>query len=175
MMPRADTAWTYIQNRFDGSVDFNRNWKDYKNGFGNIDGEHWLGLENIHKLTHGRPMDIRLDAVDFEGSKKWVTFKNFSIENEANYYRLIHDDWRLNMNGMEFSTPDVDRDTYVEGNCAEDYSSGWWHGNCFRMNFNGVYRNTPTPPGMRQGIVWKSWKTENVLLKEASIMIRRPR
>ena len=27
----------------DGSVDFNREWEDYKNSFGSSDGEFWAG------------------------------------------------------------------------------------------------------------------------------------
>ena len=36
-------GWTVLLKRQDGSVDFYRNWADYKNGFGDFEGEHWLG------------------------------------------------------------------------------------------------------------------------------------
>ncbi|XP_028127853.1 angiopoietin-4-like isoform X2 [Diabrotica virgifera virgifera] len=46
-------GWTYIQNRFDGSQDFYLPWRDYKFGFGDLDGEFWMGLENIYHMTEG--------------------------------------------------------------------------------------------------------------------------
>jgi hypothetical protein len=45
-------AWTVIQRRINGTIDFYREWNDYKNGFGDLQTEFWLGNEKIHQLTN---------------------------------------------------------------------------------------------------------------------------
>ena len=73
-------GWTVFQRRQDGSVDFYRNWTDYKNGFGNMSGEFWLGLENIKRLTKDNDKELRVDLEDFEGEKRYAKYETFKVE-----------------------------------------------------------------------------------------------
>ena len=41
---RDDGPWTVVQRRFNGDLDFYKEYTDYQQGFGSISGEHWLGL-----------------------------------------------------------------------------------------------------------------------------------
>ena len=43
-------GWIVIQRHItDGIVNFTRNWENYVNGFGDLDGEFWIGLNNIYQ------------------------------------------------------------------------------------------------------------------------------
>ncbi|RUS91849.1 hypothetical protein EGW08_000420, partial [Elysia chlorotica] len=45
-------GWTVIQRRTKGDVFFNRDWESHKNGFGQVDGDFWLGNDAVHILTY---------------------------------------------------------------------------------------------------------------------------
>ena len=59
-------GWTVFQRRLDGPVDFHRDWKAYKEGFGSLSGEFWLGNDNLHRLTDVNDVMLRVDLEDFE-------------------------------------------------------------------------------------------------------------
>ena len=84
-----DGGWTVFQKRIDGSVDYNLNWSDYKHGFGNLNGEFWLGLERIHHLTSDNNSMLRVDMENFEGESAHAEYSLFGVRSEHDKYRLI--------------------------------------------------------------------------------------
>ena len=64
---------------------FNRDWHDYKYGFGDPDQEVWLGNENIHLLTNSEDYELMVELVDFEGNIRFGFF--FS---KRTYYLLTY-------------------------------------------------------------------------------------
>ena len=77
-----------FQKRIDGSVDFYRGWADYKNGFGNLNGEFWLGLDKIHRLTNSERYQLRVDLEDIEGKTAYAEYDMFAITSERTKYKL---------------------------------------------------------------------------------------
>ena len=81
-------GWTVIQKRLDGSVDFYRGWADYKRGFGNLNGEFWLGLGKMHRLTKTAANRIRVDLEDLDGNTVYADYDMFAVANESVKYQL---------------------------------------------------------------------------------------
>lgn len=42
--------WTVILKRDDGVMSFYRNWIEFKNGFGNVYAEFWIGLDKLREV-----------------------------------------------------------------------------------------------------------------------------
>ena len=81
-------GWTVFQRRQDGSENFYRGWKDYKNGFGDLNGNFWLGLDNIHRLTKSSKNVLRVDLMDFDYSKAYAKYETFAVASESEGYKL---------------------------------------------------------------------------------------
>ena len=76
-----------FQKRIDGSVDFFRGWADYKNGFGNLNGEFWLGLDKINRLTKTKSK-LRVDLEDTTGKTAYAEYDMFAVTSERTKYQL---------------------------------------------------------------------------------------
>ncbi|KAI8508054.1 hypothetical protein Bbelb_142940 [Branchiostoma belcheri] len=79
-MDTAGGGWTVFQRRFDGSVSFDKPWRDYRDGFGDVRGEFWLGLEAVHQIVSRETHDMRIVLGDFEGREAYADYSNFSTD-----------------------------------------------------------------------------------------------
>ncbi|XP_060079384.1 angiopoietin-related protein 7-like [Ylistrum balloti] len=141
-MDTADGPWTVIQNRADGEVKFNRTWEEYKNGFGDLNGNFWLGNEAIHHLTL-KPSSLRIELVSGSNDDGHAQYSAFRVGSEMDNYRLSVSGFSGNISdamakhdGMQFSTFDRDNDQW-KWSCARASSGGWWYKNCVHANLNG--------------------------------------
>ncbi|XP_056100939.1 microfibril-associated glycoprotein 4-like [Rhinichthys klamathensis goyatoka] len=173
-------GWTVIQRRMDGSVNFYRPWNQYKRGFGNVESEYWLGLENMFQLTRNRNYILRVDLEDFEGRKGFALYSSFSVDCECNGYKLQVSgftdggagDSLAYHNNQKFSTFDKDQDV-DEKNCANMRLGAFWYGDCAYANPNGAYlwKNDDTHYAI--GVIWYTWKNNyTVNMKSISMKIK---
>ena len=168
-------GWTVFQRRQDGFVDFYRGWSDYKNGFGDLNGEFWLGLDKIHRLTK-QAQTLRIDLMDFSGRRVHADYRKFQISDESSKYSLTCTSYSGNAgdalsyhNGMAFSTKDNDNDKYYL-NCATLHKGAWWYLGCYYSNLNGPYLKNEKSTNY-QGIVWSSWQ-KAISLKFTEMKLR---
>jgi len=169
--------WTVFQRRMDGTVSFYRRYEDYKSGFGNAEGEYWLGLENLYHLTYRRT-ELRVDMEDFSaiGSSAFAQYFSFEVDSEAYGYMLHVDrfqdggagDSLSHHNGQKFSAPDFDQDSSAL-HCAKDNLGGYWYGNCDTSNPNGLYLLAGDTRTF--GLEWDTWRG-GASLKTISMKIR---
>ncbi|XP_067109052.1 tenascin-R [Osmerus mordax] len=158
-MTTDEGGWIVFQRRQNGLTDFSRKWSDYRVGFGNLEDEFWLGLDNIQKIaTQGR-YELRIDMRDGQESV-YANYDKFAIGDARNLYKLRIGEYNGTAGdslsyhqGRPFSTKDRDNDIAVT-NCALSYKGAWWYKNCHRANLNGKYGESRHS----QGINWYHWK-----------------
>ena len=160
-------GWLVVQRRKDGSVDFNRSWVDYEDGFGSLTGEFWYGLRPLHCLTNQGQWEMCIDFTLTDGTNSYLSYSSFKIGPASSNYKLSISGYNgiassdpfssHPLNGMPFTTKDRDNDNWNDNfNCALDNvgnAGGWWYNVCSHTFLNHQYKNTY---GIRISGSWKS-------------------
>ncbi|XP_022123991.2 protein scabrous [Pieris rapae] len=136
---------TLLQRRYNGTIEFNREFSEYVQGFGDASSEFWLGLQTMHEITADNCSSMRIDMTDIYGSVWYAQYDHFSVGDAGSGFVLDVSGFKGNasdafeyQNHMEFSTIDRDRDI-SNTHCAANYEGGWWFSHCQHVNINGKY------------------------------------
>ncbi|XP_071795932.1 microfibril-associated glycoprotein 4-like [Asterias amurensis] len=171
-------GWTVFQRRQDGSVNFFRLFAEYQEGFGNLEGEFWLGNDKLNRLTSQTNYELRVDLEDFEGGSAYQVYRSFNIGDVDSNYRLsvssstgTAGDSLYSHNNMPFSTKDKDNDSRSTENCAFRSHGAWWYKSCQTSNLNGWYLG-PDKTEQFKGVTWYSWKDSSYSMKKSEMKIR---
>lgn len=194
-------VWMVIQRRVNGSVNFDQTWQKYKEGFGNVDlnGEFWLGNENICQTTNAADHRLRIDMRDWVGISVYAEYEHFRVGDEASRYALVvgsysgtagdsfhyPESYELQHFQNAFSTRDHDNDNSPM-NCAGMLRGGWWFNNCYSSNLNGVYIDRPSGPRTMgeshgqptlegTGIEWYPYKHRQYSMRSVEMKITKSR
>ncbi|XP_037051835.1 microfibril-associated glycoprotein 4-like [Bradysia coprophila] len=186
-------GWTLIQARFDGLIDFFRNWVAYRNGFGSVDSEHWLGNNFMHQITENNDYQLKIEVTGFlENEFAFAKYSPFRIGSEDENYKLyvgnftgegqISDSLTYH-NGSMFTTTDKHNDGYVF-NCATRFKSAWWFRSCFFVNLNGIWmskhrslasRGSQSPDNQNGVNYRQAFNDDFYSLKSVEMKVRRMR
>ncbi|XP_033728962.1 microfibril-associated glycoprotein 4-like [Pecten maximus] len=133
-------GWTVFQRRIDGATDFYRGWTEYRDGFGDVNHEFWLGKVSIistssHTLTSHCDTELRIDMEDFENNTAYAKYSRFNIGNASDAYRLNVSGYSGNAgdsltkvhNGQRFTTKDNDP---TPDHCSVLFKGAWWYSSC---------------------------------------------
>lgn len=138
-------GWIVVGRRVDGTVNFDRTWNDYAQGFGSPINEFWAGNEALHRLSRDNCTRLRIELNDIDGNYWVANYEDFSIGSEETGYRLRVGGYSGNatdamsyQNNMAFSAKDRDMDI-SSTDCAANYHGGWWFSHCQHANLNGRY------------------------------------
>jgi len=134
-----------------------------------MEGEFWIGLDNIHFLTAQEKTMLRIEMEDWSGKQYFAEYDHFKVAGASQNYRLSVSGYSGNAgdsmtslwenhDGMQFSTKDKDNDLRYYDSCAQHYAGAWWFSNCFEAHLNGKYYHKGFHKNyfQRDGIQWNS-------------------
>ncbi|GFY77289.1 techylectin-5A [Trichonephila inaurata madagascariensis] len=180
-METAGGGWTVLQRRgnFGNAQNyFDKNWADYKHGFGNLKREFWLGNDNIFAITNQGQYSVRFDMKNKEGKSAFSVYETFWIEEESQKYKLHLQDHSGSAgdalgphNLKEFYTKDKPN---IPSNAKKDgprHTGGWWYNVFPSSNLNGLNNHGGSHKNIEQGMAWNpfGWYTSTLTFSEIKV------
>ncbi|XP_050321919.1 angiopoietin-related protein 3-like [Bactrocera neohumeralis] len=152
-------AWTVFMRRVNTGDSFDRNFEEYKFGFGDSHESFFLGLDRIYGLTAETKQELgiftKFETNDIEVEK----YSYFVLGGEETGYRVEELGAFSKTSAISRLTRFVkfsarDRDNGVQYNkCAQVLGMGWWYSDKCKsaIKLSGVraYVNAPTIMGLR--------------------------
>lgn len=169
-------GWTVIQyrSRNNTRLNFNTTWNEYRDGFGNVHENFWLGNTIIHELTTKYNNSLYFKMEKLSNHQTGVAqYSSFSISNETDKFRLfiagflagnISDNFRsYNTSGQPFSTFDHDN----SNSCAKTDIGGWWYNQCTYVNLNAPFHVS------HGDYIWNRFISQGTLCSKTEMLIKR--
>ena len=140
-------GWIVIQrNRKNSQLSFNKNWREYEDGFGDVNDDFWVGLKLMNTLTQYGQWEMRVDFQKNDKSWSYLHYNQFSVGSVSDKYRLKVAGYTGGSgdyftagnepaNNAQFTTYDNDNDVHGD-NCAILVNSGWWYYRCYDIHPN---------------------------------------
>jgi len=128
---------------------FDKSFREYQEGF-SANGESWLGLDRLHRLTSKASFGLKITLTDFNGEQFTAAYDNFKIGPRDSYTLSVGgfnatlstlDDAMRDNNGAKFSTRDRDS-RYHWYHCAKRHTGGWWYVGCGLTHLTGQHTKT---------------------------------
>uniref|UniRef100_A0A6P4DZB7 Angiopoietin-4 isoform X2 n=1 Tax=Drosophila rhopaloa TaxID=1041015 RepID=A0A6P4DZB7_DRORH len=176
--------WTVILSRTSDDVSFERGWQDYKEGFGNVAGDFFIGLIKLNALTSSALHELRIEMEDYTGVKANATYSLFAIGGESELFPLsLLGKFNASMTdtagdalsyhaGAKFSTLDNDNDNCLDCNCAMRHKGAGWYINCATSNSFGQHFPERFAEAGETGIFWDTFRGRDYSVKKIRWMIR---
>lgn len=132
-----DSGVTYIQIRKYGTVSFNRSYVEYENGFGDANGDYWLGNKYANILSRTRTFTSGFTLMKSSGSVM-VFYYDFVVLDLSSNFALQYSSSSSSQYPLAKGQPFQAYDTGSA--CAITLGSGWWFGStCSSGSLNGQY------------------------------------
>lgn len=176
-------GWTIMLRRQPQpiQVDFSQNWDEYVQGFGDPEGEYWIGLETLYQVTKKNQYKLRIE-LQVDGEKAYSNYGTFRVGPDRRDYKLRVEDYNVSStggdalsyhSGRRFTTKDNDNDSAPGENCANiSGGGGWWYGYCYLANPTGLHSPANYNGEADMYLEWRKWRGYHAYPSHFTMMIK---